>query len=446
MKLRLPGVALAACVLLSASPALADYNANGNGVLYTFKSWLVGLIHHPGQVVEGVSGGAPAAVTMTNAGALDVTPVALPPGAGTATNQAAQLAQETAINAVFGTQGDAAWSGSGSGSLIAIDKSVYAKIEAVRALLAGTINVGGSVSLTGTLPSFASTQTFNIGGTLPAFTAPPTFNCGTGCASAPAWTPSGQPAVTISATTTSSSTALTSPGPVIVVINNGPNEVEVRVTSGASTALVTDKQILPGNAFPFANPGGTVNVNAITPTGTASLRVESGTGTYQSGLAVDASKTSPVSIDQTTPGSSNGVRVDHSGATGNAVPARAGLMGANSGGNLTALIQADSSAPISISTATTTQIVALVSGKKIYVTSFDVIAAGTGNITFEYGTGANCGTGTTALTGAYNLTAQAGIAKGNGIGPVLVVPAGNALCVLTSAAVQMSGSLAYTQF
>jgi len=75
-----------------------------------------------------------------------------------------------------------------------------------------------------------------------------------------------------------------------------------------------------------------------------------------------------------------------------------------------------------------------------------VIAGGTGNITFEYGTGTNCGTGTTVLTGAYNLTAQAGIAKGNGLGPVLVVPASNALCVLTSAAVQMSGSVAYTQF
>jgi hypothetical protein len=117
-----------------------------------------------------------------------------------------------------------------------------------------------------------------------------------------------------------------------------------------------------------------------------------------------------------------------------------------SGGNLTGLIQADSSAAISVSTATTTQLVALSSGKKIYVTSLDVIAAGTGNITFEYGTGTACATGTTVLTGAYNLTAQTGLAKGNGLGPILVIPASNALCALTSAAVQMSGSLAYTQF
>jgi hypothetical protein len=105
-----------------------------------------------------------------------------------------------------------------------------------------------------------------------------------------------------------------------------------------------------------------------------------------------------------------------------------------------------SSVAINVSTATTTQLVAISGSTSIYVTSFDVIAGGTGNITFEYGTGASCGTGTTALTGAYNLTAQAGIAKGNGLGTVLKVPSGNALCVLTSAAVQMSGSLSFQQF
>lgn len=104
------------------------------------------------------------------------------------------------------------------------------------------------------------------------------------------------------------------------------------------------------------------------------------------------------------------------------------------------------SAAISVSTATTTQLVAISGTTKIYVTSYDVIAAGTGNITFVYGTGSSCGTGTTSLTGAYNLTAQAGVAKGNGQGAVLVVPAGNALCVTTSAAVQMSGSVSYQQF
>lgn len=134
------------------------------------------------------------------------------------------------------------------------------------------------------------------------------------------------------------------------------------------------------------------------------------------------------------------------GATGAAVPANAVFVGARSGANLTGIIQADTSVAINVATGTTTQLVALSGSTKIYVTSFDVISAGTGNITFEYGTGSTCGTGTTILTGAYNLTAQAGIAKGSGLGPILVVPAGNALCILTTASVQMSGSVSYTQF
>lgn len=118
----------------------------------------------------------------------------------------------------------------------------------------------------------------------------------------------------------------------------------------------------------------------------------------------------------------------------------------SSGANCFPGIQASSSVPINISGATTTQLIALSSAKAIFVTSWDVMAGGTGNITLEYGTGASCGTGTTTLTGAYPLVAQAGIAKGNGMGPILVVPPGNALCALTSAAVQYSGSVSYVQF
>lgn len=102
--------------------------------------------------------------------------------------------------------------------------------------------------------------------------------------------------------------------------------------------------------------------------------------------------------------------------------------------------------PINISSATTTQIVPLSGSTSIYVTSLDFISGGIDNVTFEYGTGSNCATGTTTLTGAYPLTAQAGEARGNGGGTILFVPSGNALCILTSANVQLSGSLTYKQF
>jgi hypothetical protein len=115
------------------------------------------------------------------------------------------------------------------------------------------------------------------------------------------------------------------------------------------------------------------------------------------------------------------------------------------GGSLTSIIQAGASIPINISTAATTQLVAALIGKAIYVTVWDVIAAGTTNFTFEYGKGTNCAAGTTALTGPYGLVAWFGAAKGSGLGPVLVVQTDNALCV-SSARSKVSGSLAFTQF
>lgn len=116
------------------------------------------------------------------------------------------------------------------------------------------------------------------------------------------------------------------------------------------------------------------------------------------------------------------------------------------GVNCVPAVQAATSIPINITTATTTELVALSSTKTIFVTSWDVISGGTGNFTLVYGTGTNCGTGTTSLTGPYPLTAQAGISKGDGMGIVILVPRGNALCATTSAGVQYSGSVSYAQF
>lgn len=101
---------------------------------------------------------------------------------------------------------------------------------------------------------------------------------------------------------------------------------------------------------------------------------------------------------------------------------------------------------VNVATATTTELIPLANNKTTYVTFAHIEAAGTGNITFEYGSGTACATGTTAFGGAISLTAQTGFYGGSGIGPVLVVPAGKALCLLTSASVQISGWVTYAQF
>jgi hypothetical protein len=93
----------------------------------------------------------------------------------------------------------------------------------------------------------------------------------------------------------------------------------------------------------------------------------------------------------------------------------------------------------------TTQIIALSGTKLTYVTSRTLLSGGTVNVTFKYGTGTNCGTGTTTLDGPWPLTAQSGFAEGSGNGPVMIVPAGQALCVTTDASVSGGVKLTYQQ-
>lgn len=209
-------------------------------------------------------------------------------------------------------------------------------------------------------------------------------------------------------------------------------------------------------ALPANQSVNVAQINGVTPlmgtgaTGTGAQRVtvavDSATVAGSASLPAGTNLIGKAGIDQTTPGTTNGVQDAATSATGAAVPSKAQLAGARSGANIVELIQASASVALTGNTATTTQLVALSGSTKIYVTSFDFLSVGTANVKFVYGTGSNCGTGTTDLTGNYNLTAQSGMAKGNGLGPVLVVPAGNALCWTNSAAIQVSGSVSYTQF
>lgn len=104
------------------------------------------------------------------------------------------------------------------------------------------------------------------------------------------------------------------------------------------------------------------------------------------------------------------------------------------------------SVAIAISSATTTELIPAVTNQSVGITAINVVASGAGNFKLVYGTGTNCGTEPPGLTGYYPLTTTAGIAMGSGIGLLLLVPRGNAVCAVTSAAVTISGFISYTQF
>ncbi len=134
------------------------------------------------------------------------------------------------------------------------------------------------------------------------------------------------------------------------------------------------------------------------------------------------------------------------GTVGGAPPSSATYVGVRSGGNLQPIIACDSSVAINTATAGTTQLVALTAGQTIYVCGWDFIANGTVTVKFVSGTGTACGTGTADLTGPYPLTAQAGLARGGGLGTIARAAVGTALCINLSAAVQVSGMVSYTKF
>lgn len=105
-----------------------------------------------------------------------------------------------------------------------------------------------------------------------------------------------------------------------------------------------------------------------------------------------------------------------------------------------------SSAVINVAAAATTQLVALASSQIIRVCSF-VISGDTAatTATFVYGTGANCGTGTTSLTGAMRMVDEGNISLTGMNGSLFRTAASNALC-LTAATGAVTGFVTYAQY
>ena len=93
------------------------------------------------------------------------------------------------------------------------------------------------------------------------------------------------------------------------------------------------------------------------------------------------------------------------------------------------------SVPIVAAAASTTQQIAAITIDSIYVCGYQMSQVATaGTLQWVYGTGANCGTGTTNLTGAMGVTASQPISYSVGVGYVMKVPTGNALCLTTTGA------------
>lgn len=103
------------------------------------------------------------------------------------------------------------------------------------------------------------------------------------------------------------------------------------------------------------------------------------------------------------------------------------------------------SAAISESTAATNEQVALTASNLIYVCSYKWVTTAANSLSWSYGTGTDCNTGTTAIEGAQPFAANGGVVESGGGYPLFVVPAGNALCLVSSAATAHGGRVSYVK-
>lgn len=101
------------------------------------------------------------------------------------------------------------------------------------------------------------------------------------------------------------------------------------------------------------------------------------------------------------------------------------------------------SAPITFSASSgSVQIVGLGSGLIIRVCHVSISASAATNFTLQSGTGANCGTGTAALSGAYNNVTTLAL----DFGGTLRTPVSTAFCINSSASITAGGIATYAQF
>lgn len=143
--------------------------------------------------------------------------------------------------------------------------------------------------------------------------------------------------------------------------------------------------------------------------------------------------------------------------TGGTFPATMRATGSN---GVATLSMADLSASVSLAAATTTEIIPLAASESIYVTGYGLTISTTGataqTVQFVYGTGTNCATGATVITGAMTgatlmsssgVNAPVVITQGGALGAIFQpVPASNALCLKTTGTQGVGWYVSYTQY
>lgn len=103
------------------------------------------------------------------------------------------------------------------------------------------------------------------------------------------------------------------------------------------------------------------------------------------------------------------------------------------------------STPVAGTVAAITKIISGKAGQRIYLTQLSLHPTATSVVTLSYGTGTNCGTGTTVFYGPATFQNGENAYIGSGAGAIFVVPTANDVCITIATAVA-PGWISYAQF
>ena len=93
-----------------------------------------------------------------------------------------------------------------------------------------------------------------------------------------------------------------------------------------------------------------------------------------------------------------------------------------------------------------TQLVPAVAGRTTYVCGYTIFAAGTVSVSLASGTGTNCGTTSTNITPAYEMTVSSSVTDGTDILRGLKGNSGEELCLVTTAGIAVQAIVYFAQF
>ncbi len=225
------------------------------------------------------------------------------------------------------------------------------------------------------------------------------------------------------------------------------------ITANAGTNLNTSALLTTSAHDAAFGTAGTADTQVRTVQGIASmtpLLVNPGTATNFGIYAEDAAETAggnlsmAGSVRRDTAASSAGTTGDNATLNTDAN----GLLWSRNADPCSAL--AKTFIPINISTATTTELTAALAGASTnyYVCSLNLVTAAANNVALADDDTDNCASVTSGLAGGttagsgWNLAANGGLTFGNGTGSIFKTNGANrVLCLVTSAATQLSGSI-----